>query len=274
MAGGFIVFPTTKIVDENGYITKVWQRFLQNPQFVSVNLVAPNGVASGGTGLNVVPAIGQTLIGTGAGYILATLTAGQGVAVINAAGSITIQLNNTAVTPNPYGSASAVPVITINQQGQITNAVNTPIVIPSSAVTGTTTNDTAAVGFIGEYVTAVIIKANAIALTTLVTANVTSISLTAGEWDVTGVIDFTPAATTTTVYMQGGISLTSAATGGQDTSFTNPFSIATTAVDSALPCPIVQLKLSATTTVFLIATASFAVSTLKAYGTIRARRVR
>lgn len=41
----------------------------------------------------------------------------------------TISLANTAVTPGVYGNASAVAQVTINAQGQVTNAVDTPIAI-------------------------------------------------------------------------------------------------------------------------------------------------
>jgi hypothetical protein len=54
-------------------------------------------VANGGTGVNGSTASnGQLLIGNGSGYTLATLTAGTGIGVTNAAGSITIA--NTGVT--------------------------------------------------------------------------------------------------------------------------------------------------------------------------------
>jgi len=46
--------------------------------------------ANGGTGLSSIPANGQLLIGNGAGYTLGTLTAGPGVSITNAAGSVTI----------------------------------------------------------------------------------------------------------------------------------------------------------------------------------------
>jgi hypothetical protein len=51
-------------------------------------------ISAGGTGLGAVPTDGQLLIGDGAGYTLATLTAGTAISVTNATGSIT--LANTA----------------------------------------------------------------------------------------------------------------------------------------------------------------------------------
>lgn len=144
----------------------------------------------------------------------------------------------------------------------------------SSSIPGTRTNDNAAAGNIGEVVTATVAVGSAVVLTTAVVSNVTSISLTAGDWDVTGVVDFNPGATTTTTSLEGGISIVSATRGAQDTGFANTFAIATTAIDASEVCPMVRLSLNATTTVFLVAVAGFAISTLKAYGTIFARRVR
>jgi hypothetical protein len=43
---------------------------------------------------------------------------------------------NTAVTPASYGTASSVGTFTVNAQGQLTNAVNTPIAIGAAAVSG------------------------------------------------------------------------------------------------------------------------------------------
>lgn len=48
----------------------------------------------------------------------------------------TIALANTAVTAATYGNASSVSQVTINAQGQVTNAVNVAISIANSAVTG------------------------------------------------------------------------------------------------------------------------------------------
>lgn len=141
-------------------------------------------------------------------------------------------------------------------------------------VIGTTTNDNAAAGVVGEFVSSTVAVGSAVALTTDTTANVTSISLTPGDWDVTGVVDFKPGATTTTTYFQGGISTVSATMGSPDTGFSNPFAIAATSVDASEVLPVVRMSLATTTTIYLVARAGFSISTLSAYGTIRARRMR
>ena len=62
----------------------------------AVTLGGTLAVANGGTGLSSTPANGALDIGNGVGFTRTTLTAGTGISVVNAAGSIT--LNNTGVT--------------------------------------------------------------------------------------------------------------------------------------------------------------------------------
>jgi hypothetical protein len=61
----------------------------------SINLTNAVVVSDGGTGLTSTPTNGQLLIGNGAGYTLATITAGSGIGVTNDAGSITIASTST-----------------------------------------------------------------------------------------------------------------------------------------------------------------------------------
>lgn len=104
--------------------------------------------------------------------------------------------------------------------------------------------------------------------------NATSISLTAGDWDVDGVIGILPAGSTTLANIQAGISTTSAtmptAIGGR--TIFGPAGAA--GVASSVPAPTTRISLSATTTVYLIAFSGVNISTATVDGFIRARRVR
>ena len=72
-----------------------WMLWLMNPHVYAMTISAGLGVTSGGTGLSSIPTNGQLLIGNGTGYTLNTLTAGAGISVANASGSITVA--NTGV---------------------------------------------------------------------------------------------------------------------------------------------------------------------------------
>lgn len=139
---------------------------------------------------------------------------------------------------------------------------------PTIGIKGTTTNDSPAAGSIGEFVSS--LTGSAVTLTTTVVANITSISLTAGDWDVSGNIQFLPAGT-------GGTYAASIST----TSATRPswqqesLLIVSEGAASAkqMPTPVVRISISTTTIVYLVGYAGFS-STMTANGFIRARRVR
>lgn len=141
---------------------------------------------------------------------------------------------------------------------------------------GTATNNNAAAGQIGEFQTAVLASGSAISLTSGVDANVTSISLTAGDWEVRGGVVFVAAATTTISRLRASSSITSgaltAAPDGGGIFIDAPFT--TGPATNALPVGVFRYSLASTTTIFLIASAAFGVSTMTAYGSLYARRVR
>lgn len=70
------------------------------PTAGAVTLGGVLNVVNGGTGLSTVPTNGQVLIGNGAGYTVASITAGSGISITNGVGSITI--NNTGIIDDPF----------------------------------------------------------------------------------------------------------------------------------------------------------------------------
>ncbi|NOV24152.1 hypothetical protein E5S69_11580 [Cupriavidus necator] len=146
-------------------------------------------------------------------------------------------------------------------------------ITPSSTtgIVGTTTNDSANAGSVGEYVTA---TAGPTALTSGVNTNITSISLTAGDWDVTGTVFFATGV---------GDTMTSGNVSVSSTSATHPAiplynNLGNLNLTSSLGltgiAPVQRFSLSATTTVYLVAGVAHSGGTLNATGMIRARRVR
>ena len=142
---------------------------------------------------------------------------------------------------------------------------------------GTTTNDNATAGNEGEFVSTTVVSGSAVALTTGTAANIGSISLTAGDWDVWVNARYTGGATTTVTTLTGSISTTSA------TLDTSPGRIASSFHNGQSPFASTNLdlcvgqsrfSLSGTTTVYFVAQSTFGTSTCSAYGQICARRRR
>lgn len=92
--------------------------------------------------------------------------------------------------------------------------------------------------------------------------------------DISGDIDFHPGASTVTTYFEGGSSLLNNAYGTTETTVVSPFAIATATIDASQAIPTTRYSLAATTTIYLVVSAGFTISSLTAYGSIRARRMR
>jgi len=145
-----------------------------------------------------------------------------------------------------------------------------------TAVKGTNTNDNAAAGMVGEYIESVVEYASAISVTNATWTNITSISLTAGDWDVSGSIGIQGAATTSFTQKRGSVSLVS---GIVDITKGRLFGHVSAASVDGGPVSVyssqnLRFSLASTTTIYILARAEFTVSTASAHGMISARRVR
>lgn len=140
---------------------------------------------------------------------------------------------------------------------------------------GTTTNDAASAGNIGELVSSYIASGSAVSLVNATAKDVTTISLTAGDWDVIAAIYFHPGASTSTAQMLVSPSTT---LNTLDLTVGNfgEVSLVTQVLtgDYSVVSPPLRVSLSGTTTYHCVAQAGFTVSTMTAYGGCRARRIR
>lgn len=145
-----------------------------------------------------------------------------------------------------------------------------------AALVASGTNDSASAGDLGEYQEAEVLAGSAVSLTTATPANITSLALTAGDWDVWGEAAFTLNAATTVSAVNGWIYTTSATlpTAPNKGAIATLTAVLTTGATQCLPVGARRISLSATTTVYLSAQAAFAVNTMAAYGMLCARRVR
>lgn len=139
-------------------------------------------------------------------------------------------------------------------------------------ILGTTTNDSADAGFVGEYIEASLASPGNL-LASSGTINVATISLTPGDWDVQGWITTTGQGTTSQTTVNVGVSIVSQTFGSDGTSnaLTTPAQVG---VQQSMSTPIVRFSLAATTTVYLLAFSVHTVANPRVYGHIRARRIR
>ena len=219
----------------------------------TTNVAGANAVLQGSRGT-----------GTGAGgtVIIKAANAGNSGTTQNTA--------NTIATFQDKGTAGAsAPDVTF--AGTITPS-------QTAGIVGTTTNNNANAGSVGELITGTTAP-NTTTASTGVSINVgagTNISLTAGDWDCSAVINFTFGATTSITNLSGGISTTTGALPTQDSRFDyeTAANVPTATATAAWVCPVTRILVASTTNVFLVASATFTVSTCTLGGTIRCRRVR
>lgn len=183
-------------------------------------------------------------------------------------------LVNFSAAPNVYIVAASADLqnASLLTSGTLPNARLTAGQFP-----GTATNDSASAGNIGEYVASSVASGSAVALISGTTANVTSISLAAGDWDVSAVGILSGGVSTTLNRADFSVSTTSAtlnpSPGNEGTIV--PGGTAVFGYDNpTITVGPVRFSLASTTTIYLAAQAAFGTSTCSAYGILRARRMR
>lgn len=140
----------------------------------------------------------------------------------------------------------------------------------------TTTNDSAPAGLPGEYIETIVLVGASVSLTTNTATDIASVAYTAGDWDVSGVVTFGRAGTTSetiTISWVNNASATNptAPAGGKNT---RQRSASVGTVIEAFPTGVQRFSAAGSGIFYLGAFSTFTVSTSNAYGTVRARRVR
>ncbi len=144
---------------------------------------------------------------------------------------------------------------------------------------GTTAGDSAAAGFVGEYLSTIVLIANEVNINAA--ANVCTLSLTAGDWDVSGElwVDNQTGASTSNGNVGACITTTSAtlSTVPADTTARARDDFLLNLVNTiavVLPVGPTRISLTTTTNVFLVGVAAVTAGNNFGYGKLRARRVR
>ncbi len=164
------------------------------------------------------------------------------------------------------------PALGTPASGVLTNCTGLLV----SSLVPTATNDSAAAGKIGELIESTVLSGAAVSLTTGTAADVTSISLTAGDWDVWGSIATIVNAATLQTRLDGWISATATTfptppNGGAIAGIRAAFE---TGIAQFLPVGMTRISVASTTTIYLGVRVNFTVNTCAGYGYIGARRVR
>jgi hypothetical protein len=219
------------------------------------------------TSVNAAQLGGATFAAPGS---IGSTTAGSGAFTTLSASSTVSGTGFSTYLASPPAIGTTTPAV-----GKFTTLQATGTITPSSTsgIVGTITNDNANVGSVGEFPSPTNL-AN-ISLSNGGAANVSSVSLTAGDWDVQCDALFTPAATTTVTSYGTGVSTTSATYGAAGT-YTALMGASWTGSlgTPAIATPVVRVSLASTTTVYCVASATFGTSTMTASGYLRARRSR
>lgn len=149
-------------------------------------------------------------------------------------------------------------------------------------IQGSAAGTNAIAGNVGEFISSIVPFGSPLSLTSGDALTITSISLTAGDWDVWGTIAFVTPSSTSITDLRGTLSDTDNTLGGAGDGvnitypgFVDVIAAAVPGVGTnTRPIAVGRILLSATTTIYLVARATFTVSTLTTYGFISARRVR
>jgi hypothetical protein len=266
-------------------------------RFILALIVGAFATAANAQPATTQPNINNTVGPFGTGKTLGAVTTSLGS---DATGDIYFRNSSGVLTRLPIGTnGQALQVTTglpawasLSGAGTVTSVTCFGTAITSSGTCTTTgqipgiaSSTPASAGNVGEIISSCVASGSAVSLTAGAPINVTSISLTPGDWTVEGSVSFTTTSTTS-------VTLTGAAISGTSNTFPTPpnntapfgggglgrhfFPAAVPTAGSFYlePTGEVPVTVASATTIFLVAQGSFTVSTLTAFGCIVARRAR
>ena len=178
----------------------------------------------------------------------------------------------TSIISNTAGACSSAAIFQTLNAGSLTPQLS--MLNTGCQVRGNNTNTASPAGYIGE-VLSTNTASTGTSLTTGVPANINSLTLSAGNWLITGTVAVDLAGTTTLTGAFGAITTTSATLGTRAVNYSQINSANTVITGGGLDivCPAQYVSLSGSTTYYLNAQAIFGISTANAYGKIQAVRI-
>jgi hypothetical protein len=245
---------------------------------IGSDVTAAGGALLAGPTFTGTPSAPTASLGTSTTQLATTAFVGNANANLAPLASPTLSGVPTAPTASPgtasgqiattgFVAASFAPLASPIFTGTVTIPAGTS----GAAIAGVTNGSNAPAGQIGEWISAQ--QSTNQTMTSGTALNVTSISLTAGDWDVDGSVYFLSSGNVGSNYV-ASTSTTSATANAPGTPGRAQISTGATMGAVCLPTGRQRVNVSATTTIYLVGLATFGSGTCNAQGTIQARRMR
>lgn len=227
-------------------------------------------VAKGGTNLSSTTA-NQLLYSSATDTIAGLATANDGTLITSGAGVPSISSTLPSAVQNNITALGTI--------GEDFVCTGSGTFSETSGIIGTTTNNSADTGSVGEYREAFRGGFSALPLTSGASADIASVDLTAGDWDIWGNVAF-QVNSGVTVLQTGSAGLSTASGTLPGVANRIGFDFGTTGIvpktnqGNSFNVKGLRLLISSTTTVYLVASADFTTSTCSGIGGLVARRRR
>ena len=262
---------TTAFVKAQGYASAAGYLPLSGGTLTGALVINP---AAGGASLNISPtaAAQQAIINfnqTGAGRWQTGKQTDDSFIIYDVVGGVTIMSSPSNGSQVSFGRAVNVPANSVAATPAAGDR-STKIATTAFVGKGVTDGSNAAAGDIGEFLTA---NASSIALTANIQANIVSLALTAGDWDVWGGAVASPTGNMS-VWI-AGISTVSATLPAAAYNFSQAYGAGTNYMNqTSFAPPMQRVNLSAGATVYMVGQASFSTGAVSASAVLYARRRR
>lgn len=291
--GSGLVTPATTTATEIGYVNGVTSAIQTqintkapsaSPTFtgtVTLPVTADRALQTGTSSVLEASAVTKTELGYVSGVTSAIQTQ-LGTKVTSVSGTANQITSSGGTTPTLSLPSPLTTPGSVTITGSLTFSPTT------AGIVGTTTNDAAAAGRVGEVIASGVARASSVSLTTGTAKTITSISLTAGQWEVVAMGCLKPTNAGTSITSKSvAISLTDNTLPSSETIAVPDASGQVTWEDAPIAAIVPGngstamigtirsvVKVSGTTTVYLVQQASFSVSTCTGFGSITGTRMR